>query len=305
MIKTLVTIACLVGGALFAAEPPVGIFETNTDIGETPLKGSSQFDAGTGTYRITGGGANIWTKVDAFQFLWKKMSGDMAVTADLKFVGVGGNAHRKAVLMIRQSLDVDSAYVDAAAHGDGMTSLQFRPATGAVNQETRSVLKGQVRFRIERRGNRFTLYSGRPGEELRPVGPVTVALQDPLYVGLGVCAHDVKVVETAVFSNVKVESLPRQAAAGGRPPVRSRISVYDLKTKSTEVIFTEDKLWEAPNWSPDGGFLMANSGGNLYRLPVRQNARPEKIDLGSIVGCNNDHGISPVSHELLNKPDLK
>ena len=33
--------------------------------------------------------------------------------------------------MIRQSLDADSAYVDVALHGDGLTSLQFRDAQGS------------------------------------------------------------------------------------------------------------------------------------------------------------------------------
>ena len=38
---------------------------------------------------------------DAFQFAWKKMSGDVAFTADVHFIGAGAVAHRKAVFMIR------------------------------------------------------------------------------------------------------------------------------------------------------------------------------------------------------------
>ena len=29
-----------------------------------------------------------------------------------------------------------------------------------------------------------------------------------------------------------------------------------------------DEVWEAPNWSRDGRFLLANSGGKLYRITV-------------------------------------
>jgi TolB protein len=54
------------------------------------------------------------------------MSGDVALSTDIEFVGSGGNPHRKAVLMIRQSLDADSVYADIARHGNGMTALQFR-----------------------------------------------------------------------------------------------------------------------------------------------------------------------------------
>lgn len=293
MSKSLLIILFLTGGLLFAAGPPIGVFEANTDVGVTPLAGSAKFDAATGEYRVTGGGANMWKDADAFQFVWKKMSGDMAITADIRLVGAGKVAHRKAALMIRQSLDPNSAYADVAAHGDGLTALQFRPAAGAMTDQIVSELKGAVRLRIERRGNQFTMLAGNPGEPLKPAGPATVVTQDPVYVGLAMCSHDVTVLETAVFWNVKVEPLPRPQAQGGRAPSRSKISIYDLRSKSVEVIFTDDKVWEAPNWSPDGRFLMVNSGGNLYRLAPRKGAQPEKVDLGSITGCNNDHGISP------------
>jgi len=69
----------------------------------------------------------------------------------------------------------------------------------------RSALKAPLRIRIERRGDRFTMYAGKPGEELQSTGDATVALKDPVYVGLGVCSHNADVLETAVFSNVKIE----------------------------------------------------------------------------------------------------
>jgi TolB protein len=76
---------------------------------------------------------------------------------------------------------------------------------------------------------------------------------------------------------------------------KSHISVYDLKTKSATVIYTADSLIEAPNWSPDGKYLLVNSGGDLYQFPVTQggSASLEKIDLGTFGKCNNDKGYSP------------
>ena len=61
---------------------------------------------------------------DAFQFAWKKISGDVEISADVSFPNSGGNEHKKAVLMLRQSLDADSVYADVALHGNGLTSLQ-------------------------------------------------------------------------------------------------------------------------------------------------------------------------------------
>jgi TolB protein len=131
---------------------PVGIFENSGDVGVTPKAGKVEFDAARGEYRITGGGANVWAAADAFQFVWKQISGDITLTADVQFVGAGTLPHRKAMLMIRQGLEPDAAYADVAVHGEGLTSLQYRAQAGAVTAETQSPLKAPTRVRIERRG---------------------------------------------------------------------------------------------------------------------------------------------------------
>src|SRR6266550_2027493 len=200
--KTLI-LSALFCTALTAAG--VGIFESDGAVGETPKKGSVEYNATASEYRIAGGGANIWASTDAFHFVWKRLSGDVTLTADVQFSCVGAAAHRKAVLMVRQTLEADSPYADVALHGDGLTSLQFRPTTGAITQEIRSPVTAPIRIRIERRGEQFTIYAGKPGEELKSTGTAIVALTDPVYVGLGVCSHNADNLETAVFSNVKLE----------------------------------------------------------------------------------------------------
>ena len=200
--KTL-TLSALFCTALTAAG--VGIFDSDGSVGDTRKKGSVEYNAAAGEYRITGGGANIWAATDAFHFVWKRLSGDVTLAADVQFSGAGAAAHRKAVLMVRQALEPDSPYADVALHGDGLTSLQFRPTTGAITQEIRSPVTAPLRIRIERRGEQFTIYAGKPGEELKSTGTAIVALKDPVYVGLGVCSHNADNLETAVFSNVKLD----------------------------------------------------------------------------------------------------
>jgi TolB protein len=184
----------------------LGVFTNQGSVGQTPPGGIVHYDPAKGEYRITGGGANVWGPSDAFYFVWKKASGDMTLSADVQWVGTSSAEHRKAVLMIRQSLEPGSAYADAVSHGNGLTSLQFR---GAANEQTYQVftqVDGLVRLRIERKQSRFTMYAGKPNAELKMVGPIEyVGLQDPVYVGLGVCSHVATTLETAVFSNVKIE----------------------------------------------------------------------------------------------------
>jgi TolB protein len=283
-------IVCWLAAACAVGQTP--FFDVNNDIGETPQKGKVEFDRSTGEYRVTGGGANIWGTVDAFQFAWTKLSGNFALTADVRFIGAGTVEHRKAALMIRQTLEPGSAYADVALHGDGLTSLQFRPASGAETQEIRSDLKAPGRIRIERRGDRFTLFAGNPGAALQPTGPTTLVLEDPVYVGLAVSSHQADLLETAVFSNVQLEKLQPE---GPRPArFRSRISVYDLKDKSVRTVYQADEVFEAPNWSRDGKYLLSNSGGKLFRISTGAGSpKPEPLPLDPALRCNNDHDFSP------------
>ena len=109
--------------------------------------------------------------------------------------------------MIRQSLDPASAYADAVSHGNGLTSLQFRGAAGENTYQVFTQVDEPARIRIVRQSSRYTMYSGKPGDDLKPSGPVEyVGLKDPVYVGLGVCSHVATTIETAVFSNVKLET---------------------------------------------------------------------------------------------------
>jgi Tol biopolymer transport system component len=280
---------------LSAQTPNYGVFESAADIGKT-MKGATQFD--NRQYRITSGGANMWAKTDAFHFVWKRVSGDFTLTADVQFIGEGKNPHRKVVLIARGSLESGAAYADAAVHGDGLTALQYRPVADEVTSEVKltnwfgsmeliPANTGPRTIRLERRGNQFIMYGGKPGEAMKASPAVTVDLKDPVYVGLGVCSHEADVQETAVFSNVKLEErwpIDRELAM-------SKICVFDLETKTTEVIYTANTVFEAPNWSPDGKYLLVNSAGKLYRLPLATRELQE-VDLGEATHINNDHGIS-------------
>jgi TolB protein len=198
--------AFALGVLAISADTDLGIFTDQGSVGKTPPGSKAQFDPAKGQYRITGGGANVWDKTDAFYFVWKKVSGDITLSADVEWVGTSNVGHRKAMLMVRQSLDPGSAYADAVSHGDGLTSLQFRGVADENTYQVFTQVDGPARLRLVRKGSRYTMFAGKPGEELKAVGPVEfVRLTDPVYVGLGVCSHVATTLETALFGNVKLE----------------------------------------------------------------------------------------------------
>src|SRR5262249_30383642 len=144
----------LLCGARLVSSAELGTFEKEADIGSPAKRGRADFNSATSTYSISGGGENMWFTNDAFHFICKQVSGDFALQAAIEFQGTTGNAHRKACLMVRQSLAADSPYIDVAVHGDGLTSLQFRESPGGLTHEIQANFTPKA-VGIERQGEVF------------------------------------------------------------------------------------------------------------------------------------------------------
>ncbi len=246
--RALVT-ALIIVATVSAQADDLGLFAGHTDIGGPKLAGTVADDAAKNTYVIGGGGANMWAKADSFHYVWKKIEGDVALAADIAFPQAGGNAHRKGVLMIRQTLDQDSAYADAAFHGDGLTSLQFRETAGEVTHEVQAVIKAPKRLRLEKVGDYVYLSLAGDDGALQPAGCSTrLPFTGPFYLGLGVCAHDENAFETAVFANV-VLGPPSAAVAVVRSsleyvkiPSGDRVCVYPSREMITATVWAAKDL---------------------------------------------------------------
>jgi Tol biopolymer transport system component len=78
------------------------------------------------------------------------------------------------------------------------------------------------------------------------------------------------------------------------PGQRSQLCVGDVDGGEPVVVWeASDALFEAPNWSSDGRWLVFNQEGDLYRIAPEPGGRPEKIPLEGDVAANNDHVLSP------------
>ena len=161
-------------------------------------------------------GYNVWYQRDEFRYLWKKMSGDVSLAADINFPDTAGYDDRKAFVIIRQSLDDDSKEAVVALHGGGLLHLAWRPEQGQQMKEVRANhRKGQPdlvsphvgRIGIEKRGDSFAIFVSNHGEPMHQVGdPIQLHIDSPFYVGIGFCSHLPAKTDTAIFSNVILEN---------------------------------------------------------------------------------------------------
>ncbi len=198
----------------------IGIFEGQSDIGAAVVMGSSSYDSTTKQYAIISAGYNVWYVRDEFRYLWRKMSGDISLAADISFPDSLGFFDRKAILVIRQSLDDDSKEAIVALHGEGMIHLACRPEKGLriKDMEYRIGSRGGIpggkspddlviahakRIGIEKSGDSFALFVSMNGEPMHQFGAsIQLHIDEPFYAGIGFCSHIPDKADTAILSNV-------------------------------------------------------------------------------------------------------
>ena len=251
------------------------LFSDHKDIGVLLHPGSASFDRKTKTYTLSASGENMWAARDAFHFLYSPARGDLALSADVSFVGKGTDKHRKACLMFRQDLEPDSAYIDVALHGDGLTSLQFRESKGAMTHEIQSNRLGPKHVRLEKRGPSVYLYlDGQfSGASHR------IALQDPFYAGLAVCSHNKDVTETAQFSNVAIETKLKST----QPTPYITLETQSISSTDRRAVFVTKELIESPAWTLDGTSLLFTIAEQRYVISAAAPVpTPQKTSISAV-----------------------
>jgi TolB protein len=290
-IVNIVLLSLLFSRSIFPQSRSAGIFDDHNDIGMNLNPGSVQYDSLRSSCTVTGGGENMWFSHDAFHFVWKKMSGNISLDANIKWTTTGGHTHKKACLIIRQNLESNSAYAAAALHSDGLTSLQYRETAGDLTHEIQSNIKKPERLCIEKEGDYVSMAVARENGALQSAGgSFRIKFSEPFYVGLGVCAHDSNALATAVFSNVEITNIYKYTK--GEPMLESTLETITIASTDRKVVYKTHEHIEAPNWSRNGKYFLFNSNGRIYRLPMNSWV-PQLIETRFATHCNNDHGISP------------
>jgi hypothetical protein len=176
--------------------------------GYPPSVGSFVEDP-TGTYTMTGSGFDIWfnadnVEADEFHFAFKMLTGAGSITARVQSIE-NTNPWAKAGVMIRETLDPDSAHAMMVVTPGSGISFQRRPGTGETSvDDTTADITAPYWVKIERdlSGN-FRAYSSADGSNWQVQGSTElIQMASNVYIGLALTSHDPDLTCQAVFTNV-------------------------------------------------------------------------------------------------------
>lgn len=206
------------------------------DIGAPSLAGSTTFDLATGTYTLTGSGAEIFFDHDDFQFALTTLTGDGEIRARVRSL-TNTNPWAKAGVMIRESSATGSRHaltcITPPSAGNGYAMISRAALNGASDFVGGSAVNTSPNnwVRLVRAGNVLTSFTSANGTAWAQLGTVTLSgLTNQVLIGLAVSSTDDSLLAEGVFDNVQITG-----STGGIAPTASLTSTSAIEAGAFNV----------------------------------------------------------------------
>ena len=249
------------GTATVPSTGPVGIFTDHGDVGLPCVPGATTESAGR--YSVSGGGIDIWTGGDQFQFAHVRLQGNFDMKARMPAkMWAPGSRWGKVGIMARQDLTSTSRYTMIQEHGEDTVDaarLATRPTHGGADNVEEGVGTGAAHptwVRLSRTGNVFRGYTSTNGTSWTQVGPDKdwgTSAPAIVYLGLAVCSHADCAVTTIDFDNVTITGTILPPEDPGEDPPEPGVCVPRVPVRINEgFLYTG---------GPEAWIELYNSGG--------------------------------------------
>jgi len=187
---------------------------TEQDVGELSLwfRGypgavGSFVEGPAGTFTMTASGVDIWAvngvEADEFHFAYKMLTGAGSIVAKVDSVE-NTNVWAKAGVMIRETLNPDSAHAMMIVTPGSGASFQRRPSTSGTSVDTTtSGITAPYWVKLERSiSGSFTASHSANGSTWTMQGTENVPMGANVHIGLALTSHDAALTCQAVLTNV-------------------------------------------------------------------------------------------------------
>jgi hypothetical protein len=220
LVRFILTALCVSAGVpaprAFAQSLPGGW--ATADVGAPGAVGSAS--GSTGSFTVTGAGADIWGNADAFRYVYTTLTGDGSIVA--RVTGVE-HTHdwAKAGVMMRATLSAGSPHTMMLVSANRGLAFQRRVAAGGLSSHTGGGAGAAAQFvKLVRSGSTFTASRSADGVAWTVVGSDTIAMPATVYVGLAVTSHATGVIATATFAATSI------SGSTAPPPVATQTMVF-------------------------------------------------------------------------------
>jgi len=177
---------------------------TGLDIGAVGLTGSNSY--ASGTFTVSGSGANIYGTVDAFRYVYEQMTGDGTIIARVASQ-TNPNVNAKAGVMMRNSLSASDAHASMLEEAANPLQFIYRATSDGSSTYTFGATHAPPYWvKMVRSGDVFTGSTSPDGITWTTVATQTISMDSTIYVGLAVCSHDTTQLCTATFDNLQITS---------------------------------------------------------------------------------------------------
>ena len=187
-----------------------GVVELSLWFRGNPASTGNFVESPVGTFTMTASGADIWAvngvEADEFHFAYKMLTGAGSIIARVNSVE-NTNDWAKAGVMIRESLNPDSAHAFACVTPGNGVAMQYRPGTGGTSANfNQTGVAAPYWVKLERNiSGLFTVSHSANGTSWQQVTgstPQNIPMGANVYIGLALTSHNAALTCQAVFSNV-------------------------------------------------------------------------------------------------------
>jgi concanavalin A-like lectin/glucanase superfamily protein/F5/8 type C domain-containing protein len=229
-------------------------------------------ESADGIILMNGIGTDIWDTADEFRYAYRGLTGNGSMTARVDHLDGDPSTWVKAGVMVRQSADPGSAHtmmVVTGGDGNGASWQGRRSAgTGSESEDAIEAIAPPYWVRIERAGNTLSGFVSPDGETWTQVGTArTIAMDDPVLIGLALTSHNADQATSAVFSQVSfagnVEGDWQIAEVGTAQPSTGNIP-------ERLYLAVEDTAGQVATVKHPDATVIARSGWTEWLIPYSQ-----------------------------------
>jgi len=186
----------------------------SADVGSVVSPGSAGYDAATGTFTVSGSGADVYGTADAFRFAYQTLTGDGSIVARV-VQNQNTNAWSKVGVEIRESLTAGAKHIAMVTTATSGPQLVYRTSTGGSSTSVNGTAAAfaPTWVRLVRAGNVITAARSADGVSWTTVASAPVSMASTVYIGLLSCSHDTTKIDVAKFTDVAVSGTINAAAS--------------------------------------------------------------------------------------------